>query len=857
MYYEKLVLENYASIWVTMQAKKITIDFTERKNKICLLEGPNGSGKTSILSALTPFATYGNLDVRDNLGVILKNKNGYKEVVIVDKCNRYVIKHFYTASKDTHTVKSYIEKNGMELNQNGNVTSFKEIVKEELDLEMDYLKLIRLGSNVTNMLDLKTTERKNFMSKLLNEVEIYLKYHKKVSKELLQIKSIISHILDKIHKSGITDYENSKDVLKNLKSRCEELLLRIDDYKKNENIIRYNLENIGDIKELNKNIQKLSNKISKLESKDSSLQITNITELIENTENTIKDLETKIIVNQNMYTQTINQLDSSIGEEKRIKIELDKIENDITINSLESIIDELENKVALEKIKYGKIDYPYTKEEFEEIMAFFKEQQEILNKTYEFGTEPIQLVISLMKQQENVVDYIKKHIKEEESSNIGKAARDVLKYLGKYEPNDSCKVKNSCSAFNFYGDVKRLAKSSSSNSKGIEFYTYMELIYTNIRVIFDSFYNKNELFKKMPESVKQFSVLNNLFKHIEKTEMIYDQEIIFDEYLKITGYDNYLKLKEELNLKKIELKNLKKNSHSEYLNNRLIEIQSFIIDSKNKINEIKFDVENYRAELIENKNKLEDLKEVEEVMKNYCKLKEELDTMIKNYSRAQELINELTNNTIKLNSINFEYKKCCDAISNLEVSLNEFKKLNKELKKYQENYDNMILIRDSLSSKEGIPLLYIQMYLQNTKDITNDLLDKVYYGRLYIEDFNITADEFKIPFVRDDMLIKDVSYASQGELSFLSIALSFALSSQSLTRYNVMLLDEMDSMLDTTNREKFIAILEHQIDIIEAEQIFLISHNNMFSNYPIDVITTNNEKNDNNMLVNYITIKKE
>ena len=707
------------------------------------------------------------------------------------------------------------------------------------------------------MLDLKTTERKNFMSKLLNEVDIYLKYHKKVSKELLQIKSIIGHILDKVHKSGITDYENAKDSLNNLKNRSEELLSRIDEYKKNENIIKYNLENIGDIKELNKKIQKLSNKISKLESKDSTLQITNISELIENTEKYISDLETKIVVNQNLYTQIINQLDSFINEEKRIKIELSKIENDVTINSLESIIDELENKVALEKIRYGKEEYKYTKEEFEDIMVFFKEQQEILNKTYEFGKEPISLVISLMKNNENVVEYIKNHIKEEESTNIGKAARDVLKYLGKYEPNKSCQVKNSCSAFNFYEDVKRLSKSSSNEGKGIEFYTYMDLIHTNIRSIFDSFYSKNELFKKMPESIRQFTLLNNLFNHIEKTEMIYDQSIIYDEYLMITGYDNYLKLKQELSDRKNELKRLKKNSHSEYLNNRLLEIQGIIIDNKNKINDIKWDIEECKTELVNNTNKLEDLKEIEEVMQNYISLKEELDSMVRDYSKAQELINDLTNNTIKLNSIQFEYRKCCDTISNMEVSLNEYKKLTKELKKYQKVYDEMTLVRDSLSSKEGIPLLFIQMYLQNTKDITNDLLDKVYYGRLFIDDFNITADEFKIPFVRDDMLIKDVSYASQGELSFLSIALSFALSSQSLTRYNVMLLDEMDATLDTSNREKFIAILEHQIDIINAEQIFLISHNKMFSNYPVDVISMTNEKNDNNMLVNYITIKKE
>ena len=35
--------------------------------------------------------------------------------------------------------------------------TFKEYVKDELNVEMDYLKLIRLGSNVTSMIDLSET----------------------------------------------------------------------------------------------------------------------------------------------------------------------------------------------------------------------------------------------------------------------------------------------------------------------------------------------------------------------------------------------------------------------------------------------------------------------------------------------------------------------------------------------------------------------------------------------------------------------------------------------------------------------------------------------------------------------------
>ena len=79
---EKLILENFAAVANAMNANKIEIDFSKSINKICLLIGPNGSGKTTILSLLNPFADLGNLDVRNGNNLILKNKDGYKEIHI-------------------------------------------------------------------------------------------------------------------------------------------------------------------------------------------------------------------------------------------------------------------------------------------------------------------------------------------------------------------------------------------------------------------------------------------------------------------------------------------------------------------------------------------------------------------------------------------------------------------------------------------------------------------------------------------------------------------------------------------------------------------------------------------------------
>ena len=72
----------------------------------------------------------------------------------------------------------------------------------------------------------------------------------------------------------------------------------------------------------------------------------------------------------------------------------------------------------------------------------------------------------------------------------------------------------------------------------------------------------------------------------------------------------------------------------------------------------------------------------------------------------------------------------------------------------------------------------------------------------------------------------------------------------------IMLLDEIDATLDISNREKFLHVLEMQIDMIHAEQVFVISHNDMFNAYPVDIVDTRNRTSSNAELASYIPIEK-
>jgi DNA repair exonuclease SbcCD ATPase subunit len=177
-------------------------------------------------------------------------------------------------------------------------------------------------------------------------------------------------------------------------------------------------------------------------------------------------------------------------------------------------------------------------------------------------------------------------------------------------------------------------------------------------------------------------------------------------------------------------------------------------------------------------------------------------------------------------------------------SLDELKYKIKRLQEFQdtlaatkERYRTVEYIRSALSPTTGIPLLFVQVYLQQTRDIANRLLDIAYHGRFYIEDFELTDTDFYIKIIKDhSMAIQDVTLTSQGEMSLISLAFNFALIEQSKKGYNVILLDEVDKELDSDNRRAFVDIIEQQLESMGIEQCCVISHNQEFDTSDLDLI---------------------
>ncbi len=862
-------LENFTAIKNALNTNKLYIDFSNTENKICLIIGPNGSGKTTLLSMLHPFADLGNLDIRNGNELVLKGKDGYKEIHISKGKNVYVIKHFYTSHKDkNHSVKSYIEKNGTELNVNGNVTSFKEYVKEELQIEPDYLKLIRLGSNVTSLIDLTATERKNFMSKIMDDIGIFLEYYKAVNTKLRQLDEMISHAVDKEKRLGIIDKDEFKKEIKRIENEIKVMEEEFIHLNNELSLYKNTIENIEDSDELKTNLSLITKKYNKmnkiLERKDEIESLD-----VKYYEDKLKELSELVNSSKNGYNSNIaliqNSLEhlNSLQEQLRgYNIQLTKeMETDKEVERMEDNLKTIRKKLREYEDILGDFKPNFTKADLDNFIIFLKNTQQILGRTYEFGKLPIQRVIRLMRSKKNVMNYINSHLLDidDKKSSDSSVFMSMLASRFMLGHDITFECKQECQAKTLYKQIENILKNSNVDDKNedVSFYRDMEFVYNNIISVLPNFANYKEIIEALPADIKKDFELDTIYDKIEALDMIYDEKKINRLMSLTTEYFNYQSLTEEYDNQENTKRKFSSLSNTSYLH-------EIVDDLEENVAEIRAKIDDWREKNIHLKEIIEDSErsievysDIKETLEKFDEVKSLFEKYTEEYTLYKETMKKISFTELSISKcrLNLDNKKA--DLQSRVFDLEQYKSLQKEINNLNRIYDEMTFVKESLSSKQGMPLHFISNYLRNTEEITNELLDIAYDGKIYIDSFEITPTEFSIPFYNKGVRLSDVKYASQGELSFLSVALAFALSSQALSKYNIMLLDEIDGPLDTANREKFIQILENQIERINAEQSFLITHNSMFSSYPVDILdfSFKNDK-DQYPLANFIKIER-
>lgn len=889
---QKLILQNFASIFVGMSLKKIELDFSKAKNVVTLLLGPNGSGKTSILSNLHPFAYPGSVDVRNNSELILEGKDGYKYVEIEDDDNIYVIKHFYMFKNKNRVVKSFISKNGTELNPNGNVSSFGQVLEMELGLEPEFLKLLRLGSNVTSFINMKGSERTKFASELLSDIDVYSEYYKKINNDSRLLKALIKTSSDKLHRLNISDIEKEE----------EELELRKEEVKKlnssRDSLISYrgSLKANIDFLECD-NVDEMAGHIKNLDSEKKEL--TKELSHIEKTQEKYSDLSLEEIEKDKIKCEKkLAKVDKTIfGLKSRIDMLLDRL------NSLYSQKDIFEQKINLASSKEKEAELSNLISELTDEIRTKKNELLNYDQDESITIEEAKIIIYILVDIQNLImdiltydskGELEEYFKYSNNSNISNSMKAKVKKIdsqilslnvrlmletnekGKNELrvlNYSCENKD-CPFVKIFKEIlgtdgvtekdeleRRISKLDSARTTYMNINSIHELILSikgclgKIKDIvgngpFSKTINFNLIIKSLKEKnvepiIETISTLNSYIQKLELIKETSQLEVLLNDSLK-------------------ELETVKNNDGVKILKEQLNQLESQLEETEN-------DLENGRKELAENESEYSALEKtlgqyelileaenmkinVKEALAHNEKEKEECRAKLE---KLEEYLGKLANLEKQILSIEKSISSLNEVNEKTQRKIDEWYELVEKIEHLENNYDNVNIIKESLSSKSGIPLLFIQLYLRSTHKFVNELLDVVYGGELQIESFIVTEKEFRIPYIKNGVIVEDVISASDGERAFISLIISLALIKQSIKKYNILLLDEVDAALDGKNRAKFLNILESYISEINAEQVFMITHNNAFDNFDANMIVTgNSESLDNYKKTNPVIFKR-
>ena len=196
MKYLTIRLENYIGIYNGSGLESIEIDLTKSTNKIVLISGQNGTGKSTIMNAINLLP-----DGNDNF-VPLKNASKYLR--LTDGANIYEVTFTHPVDKNGNrqVTKVSFMKNGVELNPNGNVGSYKDMIFNELDIDGNFLGLSKVSSDNRGLADKKPAERKKIMSSLIASLEVYNEIYKNLNKKTNIFKSHVNTLNTKIQSVG-------------------------------------------------------------------------------------------------------------------------------------------------------------------------------------------------------------------------------------------------------------------------------------------------------------------------------------------------------------------------------------------------------------------------------------------------------------------------------------------------------------------------------------------------------------------------------------------------------------------------------------------------------------------------------
>ena len=834
-----LKLSEVAGIRVGQGKETLEIDLSGSKHRIISLQGSNGSAKTTVLSSLHPFATVTTLDERSSIPYITPGKPGYKEIRYDHDGSTYTVKHHFKPNlQGTHSVKSYFQRDNEELNPNGNVGSFLSLVEVHFGLTPDMMRLIRLGSNVNSIVSLRPAERKSYIGRLIEEIDLYLRIHRKISDDVRLTKLMMTNNVTNLRSCHVADPKLAEEQLR----RCDK---KIADREERRNNIRLQVDRIErlqanhDIGDLRRKQAESESSLAEFDQVESEIQARGLTG-IESSD--VTSDRSKLVDHQVDARSRLNStrmlIDSNLASIDRLNANVARISGNGDLETLKTMIAELSS--VTENTPNSLREFHSSGCRSEEVSAMISRLlafNQVGTMIQSFGSKPLSLYLQLHRGGKSIERYIYQQMKKQlariSDSDIKRLISQVFQDDYIITPNCESEFSD-CPYYRFSSFIAEYRNRPADDTVDEETLRYLRVIDTNLTAIISETATLKKI--NIPEGFKDILTEISFLGRAENKLPLFDTDRLQDYLCALRDSEIYREQVDRLAQCRRELRSYQSSGTEQQLS-EIERLRSEITGYQGSTKLIEQELVDLQAAIMEVDSKLSLLKRyddakryrgiVTDTLRSISDILIPLETAEGERQAFRSQLVELDNDIASLRS---DYRLN-------EQRLIEYQRLVDESKKLTKTYSKLTVIARAVSTKGGIPIAYMNSYLGMIQSLTNDLLSIIYEGELVIGRFNVTADEFEIPFIRNGKVIPDIRFASQSEESMMTMALSFALAHEANQRYNILLLDEIDGGLDDDNRLAFLRMLDKQMMELNSVQAFVISqHVSTMLNLPCDVI---------------------
>lgn len=889
-------MKGYINILQGMGLDEIIIPFSEFKSRIILIQGANGTGKSTILRALSPEPDSSDSFRKD---VYIENGvtkiicyPGEKEIHYTDGINIYKIlfQHIPSSNKSSLTTKAFISKNDVELNPNGNVTSFRDIRNDIFDINPIFLDMSIITSDKRGIVDMTPANRRKYLSSFIGSVDTYNNMYKIFSKKASTCKSYINNLHMRISNIGDETnlrllYSNTKQELDHLRKEKETNVKTVEEAEAVLSILDpdgkiYNLR-----QSLFDNVGLTKSKLTKITQQ--AVQLCTKLNLEPDREYSYyEDDYNKTLEAIKGYEETLNKYNSSLSAAMASKSSIESSKNnDISrLNGLSSTTVKENIKDTIKELKgditvysdiikgigikdNNEIPSRDTIVQLHSVVSNFIDSMKVIMEQY--SQDELELIVDIVTNNKQLSSLIQEvQIKIDHTSDFIIDTNDALSILYNDKKSiemlndrpedcfiDSCPyikkfldIKNKYESLDNYDLDERIKDTKDSlEDSNAEKDIYINLLntYCNIEEGINILSNSLSVLVSYKDIIirigidfnKVFNIKNILLNHISIEYILKD----------LSELESATLLKMELESSQHEL-DLLEADYKAYINNEnLIEsLKRSIEDYNNKIEEedkkvskflqeissINTILEKFRSNKSDIESLLEILKEKDKLVSELADLKEKYEKAKVNIKTIEEKLNDRNDAMSSLDRIEDMITNTEEELNRLNYSLTSIVEYKSELENYREKYEKYTFMKDACSpgGGDGIQSVYVEMYMNEILSSCNFILSHMFNGTLQLGVPVIDESQFSIPFYGPGgLLVPDVSLGSTAQKCMIGLAFACAAIMKSSDRgFIIPRFDEIDGGLDENNRISFITVIDNILNIMNAEQCIMCSHNTEF-----------------------------